>query len=1245
MKNFYMILSLMISTIYGFSQVTVSITSSSNVNCFGGGDGTATASATGGTAPYTYAWSDLQTTQTATGLAAGVYSVTVTSADSLTGTNSVTITEPPALIANAGADHTIQSGQPDSLHGAASGGFAPYTYLWNNGGVTATIVVYPTITTTYTLTVTDANNCTATDIVVVNVGGPAPVADFSAAPLSICAGGVINFYDQSSNIPTSWNWDFGDGSTSTIQDPTHVYSTPGVYSVSLTATNANGSNTFTNTDYITVNPLPVANAGPDVTSGPGDTVQIGSATDSLNSYLWNTGGSTSYINVSPTLTTTYTVTVTNNFGCSAVDNVTVTIGSESIMILSPTGGEAWNAGTNQNIAWTSSGVTQVDLYYSINNGSTWNMITDLVQAITANYSWTVPSVSSSACLVKIQSSSNALVYSVSGSVFTITSGSALTATISSSSNVTCNGGSNGSATVSATNGTTPYTYLWSNGQTTPVASNLAAGSYTVTVTDANSGSATATATINQPPLLTATASGTNASCGTADGTASVSATGGIAPYSYLWSNSSTTQSISGLTAGVYTVTISDANACTATASTTISNTGGPTVTVIPSSTNICQGSTINLTASGANTYSWEPPAGLNTTTGSQVVASPAVSTTYTVTGSDAGGCTGTAQVSVNVTPAPVAYAGQDTTIYPGDTVQIGAQPDSLSTYLWSPETYIIGLNTSNPWVFPQSSTTYTVMVTANGCTATDDITVNVFQISTCTAAFESFPDTLPTILNFYNMSSGYYTNVFWDFGDGSVSSLSENVLHNFAEQGYHTVCLTISDSAGACFSETCLAILVGNPNGACNADFSYTLDTGNTVTFNSVNSAGNITGVIWDFGDGATSALFNPVHSYTAPAYFNVTLTVNDSVSNCLSSITKIIESATNNNDCQAEFIWTAGTSDNNISFIDNSLGSGLNNYLWNFGNGEFANTQDTVYHYTLPGYYLACLTVSGNNCQNTKCKDVQAGTNPNSCKADFDYVSEPVPGKASSAKSRFKGSAIGNPSKGTWDILWEFGDGATDTILEPEHVYANTGLYLVHFRISSASCSDDYFRLINAGSDNTGIKGAFGHVTLPGTKANTQGSDFRGSAIGDPSKINWDFGDGNHDSTTWEPYHEYPVDSLFIACLTISDPITGQENVFCDTVDTKTGIRKNDFNKPVISLYPNPAGKIIYLIITQKAPEQLEIGISDLSGRTLGSFNTERDPAVSFIKEISIENLKNGFYFIKVKAENSIQYLKFVKD
>ena len=174
----------------------ISNTTPFNVLCFGGSTGSATANGAGGTGAYTYSWSNLQGTQTATGLSQGNYTVTVTDNNGCTSVSPVTILQPTPLLIPVTGD-TACSGQSGTLSAAASGGTGAYTYLWNPGGVTgASVSVSPPTTTNYTVTVTDNNGCTNTAManMVIN---PSPTAAFIAP--NVCINNSTTFTNQSEN--------------------------------------------------------------------------------------------------------------------------------------------------------------------------------------------------------------------------------------------------------------------------------------------------------------------------------------------------------------------------------------------------------------------------------------------------------------------------------------------------------------------------------------------------------------------------------------------------------------------------------------------------------------------------------------------------------------------------------------------------------------------------------------------------------------------------------------------------------------------------------------------------------------------------------------------------------------------------------------------------------------------------------------------------------------------------------------
>ena len=145
-----------------------------------------------------------------------------------------------------------------------------------------------------------------------------PTASFSASPTTVCLGDTISFTDTSAGSPTSWNWDFGDGNSSTAQNPTHVYATAGTYDVKLVVSDGSNSDSITKTGYIVVNQLPMVDLGPDLTLSNNILLDAGAG---FSNYLWSDGSSNQTLSISsPGL---YHVKVTDSNGCFAKDTVLV----------------------------------------------------------------------------------------------------------------------------------------------------------------------------------------------------------------------------------------------------------------------------------------------------------------------------------------------------------------------------------------------------------------------------------------------------------------------------------------------------------------------------------------------------------------------------------------------------------------------------------------------------------------------------------------------------------------------------------------------------------------------------------------------------------------------------------------------------------------------------------------------------------------------------------------------------------
>ncbi|MFN4256934.1 MAG: beta strand repeat-containing protein, partial [Saprospiraceae bacterium] len=501
----------------------------SGVNATSGNDGSATATPSGGTPAYTYFWSNGGTTQTINNLAPGAYTVTVSDANGCTTTGSVTIAPPPLTASASGTNVSCNGGNNGSATATATGGIGGYTYLWSNGGTTATI---SNLTAgTYTVTVTSgAQTATAS----VTITQP-------AAPLTVAVSGVnaTSGNDGSATATPSggtpaytYFWSNG-GTTQTINNLA-----PGAYTV--TVSDANGCTTTGSVTISGGSPLAVIVNSTNVTcNGAADGTAGATASGGTGSYsfAWSNGATTAAItNLAPG---TFTVTVTSG-AQTATASVNISEPTALNLAVSKTN-PTCNGGSDGTATANASGGTP-PYNYLWSNGATTASITGLPVG-----TYTVTASDANGC-------------TATGSVVLVPpSGMTVTFTIVKP---TCFGGSNGSAKAKVTGGTGTKTYLWSTGATTIQISNLVAGTYTVTVTDAIGCTKVANAIITEPTQVSIAFTSTMPSCfGGNNGSLKATASGGTGTKTYLWNTGSTAQTITGLVAGTYTVTATDSKGC------------------------------------------------------------------------------------------------------------------------------------------------------------------------------------------------------------------------------------------------------------------------------------------------------------------------------------------------------------------------------------------------------------------------------------------------------------------------------------------------------------------------------------------------------------------------------------------------------------------------------------------------------------------------------------------------------------
>ncbi len=446
----------------------------------------------------------------------------------------------------------------------------------------------------------------------------------------------------------------------------------------------------------------------------------------------------------------------------------------------------------------------------------------------------------------------------------------LLASISNTVNTTC-GQNNGSATVTATGGSGTYTYSWSSfpPQTAAVANNLPGGTYTVTVNDGTC-TATATATVagSSGPLGTVTV--VNETCGYVNGSATVTVTGGTQPYTYVWSTTpaQTTATIQNLTAGTYTVTVTDAvGICPSVQTATITNAPPPTITVsnvVNSTCGLSNGSIALMISGGTSpySYSWSTFPAQTTPT---AVNLPAGS--YTVTVSDVNGCTALTTVPISSTVSPTASVSGTTNATCGQsngtaslTVTGGTSP---YTFNWNSNPPQNGQNLQN---VPFG--TYSVSVTDNsGCTTTTTAVIGqttgpVLQTSTTNEICGQQNGTATVIAT---GGTGTYTYV-WSNGQTTPTATNLSVGN-----------YTVSVNDGVCTTTTMVSVInIPGPVAGFSVHPKILTDMDGPVSFGD-NSTGNITQWVWNFGDGSPNSTGNSTsHQYLSIGLYVVTLVVTD---------------------------------------------------------------------------------------------------------------------------------------------------------------------------------------------------------------------------------------------------------------------------------------------------------------------------------------------------------------------------------
>ncbi len=829
-------------------SVTVSALSQTNISCNGGANGAASVSATGGSG-LTYNWTPGNPTgdgtASVTGLTAGTWTCTVTNSCGGTGTQTFNITQPPVLVVTPASQTNVAcfGGTNGAASVSVSGGTTAYSYNWTPGNPTGdgTASVTGLIAGTWTCTVTDANSCTTTQTF--SITSPSALVATAASQTNIsCFGGANGA--ASINTPTggaggyTYNWTpgnpTGDGTVSVNG------LTAGTWTCTVTDAN---SCTTTQTFNITSPTAIVVTAASQTNiscfGGSNGAASINTPTGGAGGYTynWTPGNPTGDGTVSVTGLTagSWTCTVTDANSCAMTQTFNIT--SPSVINV------------------TAASATYVSCFGGSNGAASINTPTGGAGGYTYNWTPGNPTGDGTVSVTGLTSGTWTCTVTDANSctatqTFNITQPTQVVASAVSQTNVLCNGASTGAATVSATGGTSGYTYSWSpSGGTAATATGLTAGTYTATVSDGNGCTATQTFSITQPSALSSTTTQTAVSCfGGSNGSASVSVSGGNGSYTYSWSPSGGTgSSASALTAGTYTCTTTDANGCT------LSNTFSITspsalVAGASSQTNVSCNAGNNGEATvgvaggaGSYTYSWSPSGGTAAT------ASGLTAGVYTVTVTDANSCIATQTFNITQ-PTPLSATTMQTNVScnsgsNGDAMVMVSGGTSAYTYSWTPT------GGTNATASGLTAGTYTCITTdANGCTITSTVSITE---PTALAAASSASSLLcngdtSTVTVTANGGTSPYT------GAGTFSEVAGTYTYTVTDNNGCTTTTTVTIT-----EPTAISTVVASTNVLCNGDSTGSIDltvTGGTApyTFN------------WNSGQFTTEDLTNiPAGSYS----------------------------------------------------------------------------------------------------------------------------------------------------------------------------------------------------------------------------------------------------------------------------------------------------------------------------------------------------------------------------------------------
>ncbi|PIQ27101.1 MAG: hypothetical protein COW63_16770, partial [Bacteroidetes bacterium CG18_big_fil_WC_8_21_14_2_50_41_14] len=1121
-----------------------------DVTCHGAGDGSITIVASGGVGVLNYTLDPGAITNSTgqfTGLTGGIYNVTI---EDETGcqenTGNITINDPGIIEINfeQATNITCNNLNDGTITVSVIGGTAPFTYTLNPGSVSNNTGIFNGLAAgIYTVLAEDLNGCPS------DMSSPLTIVNPPLLEIVSEAGTGITCHNANDGTITI-TAQGGTGTLTYTLNPGGIQNTTGIFSnlpgndYTVTVEDANLCSAISNNIPI-VNPDGIIDniIQTNITCyGDQDgtiTINASGGTGSLE-YSLDNGFTFSalsfYDNLAPA---TYVVVIRDAIGCLTPGEAVVISQPELLEITSfnviNTSCYGCMDGEAEAVVVGGTG----PYTHSWSNGTTLNPATGLG---VGTYTDTITDAHGCTTFAEV----------------TITEPQPLLVTTDSADAV-CYGTNTGWVSATVTGGTAPYTYSWirlpdfTEIGTTDLLSNQGVGTYRVTVYDFFNNMVVDEVSIGQPDMLALTFNFSDTVCfGATNGWGEVIPTGGVPSYTYLWNDPglSTTPDISNLPAGIYEVVVTDSHLCQTTDQFEIIENAEMLVAVTVADPIICSGQSTQLTAtpSGGTTpyvsYLWDPAVDLDDPTSATPLASPVVSTTYTVLVTDTRGCTTTNQVLLEVFPSPTAQMGYNNpcasnVVYFFDFSLPNG--DSIVAYSWDFGDGNFSTNQNPVHYYAAIGASYDVSLTVmneNGCI--DVLYETIFVNPTLGADFTADLVCLGDSTQFIDTAlvPATVASWSWDFGDGTTSDL-HNPKHAYLLPGTYQVSLTITDNNGC--QEFVSHLVEVNPlpipafsaQTSCLGDLTFftdlTQDPSSTIDIWS-----------WDFGDPASGAdnisgLQNPSHLYTIAGDYNVTLVVvnQNGCADTLVQTTVIFPDPIVLFTADTVCFGTA-THFTDLSFV---AAGQITSWNWDFGDGFNSTLQNPTHLYGASGKYEVILQASNaGGCMGQYSDSIWVHGQP---VAGFNFPSVCV----NETGQFFDASVPADTAIVSWN--WNFGDGNTSTLQNPVHTYLFSSNFNVRLEIIDANgCSDVVFQSI--------VVDPLPYVDFDYSLATCANDTTYFTDLSIPNAASiiswlWDFGDGNS-SDLQNPGHYFGTDGVFTVTLTVINsngcPNTTQQQI-----------------------------------------------------------------------------------------------------